>query len=220
MADRFLKKKSNYSYRTNSCDLQIYLVQHISLVPRAVNGLYSTSFLFLGQKTYWVTYPATSALINWNIWQRNTPLLINIHGKQGFDLVPLFTWFRQKNKEDFAGLLQDLSFCCVIHWFQCKQKAGRGQLCWNPSSSTAFLLGALNLLFFHSKTKPELQTIRSLSHQATINTTCICTVFSYSLLCEPLNETEIGITWGEAERENLMGTAWALPLLEIQATAQ
>lgn len=125
----------------------------------------------------------------------------------------VLTWYPcllglgKKNKEDFAGLLPDLSFCCVIHWFQRKQKAGRGQLCWNPSSSTAFLLGALNLLFFHIKTKPELQTIRPLSHQATINKTCICTVFSYSLLCEPLNETEIGITWGEAERENLMGTA-------------
>lgn len=90
-----------------------------------------------------------------------------------------------KNKEDFAGLLQDFSFSSVIHWFQCKQKAGsyKGQLCWNPSSSTAFLLGALNLRFFHIKTNPELETIRPLSHQASINKTCICTVFSYSLLC-------------------------------------
>lgn len=44
MADRSFFKECNYGYRTNSCDLQICPVQHISLVPQAVKGLYSQAF--------------------------------------------------------------------------------------------------------------------------------------------------------------------------------
>lgn len=56
-----------------------------------------------------------------------------------------------------------------------------------PQLQHSFSSGSFRFLFFHIKTNPELQTIRPLSHQASIKKTCISTLFSYSLWFRDLN---------------------------------